>query len=172
MAIHAAVQFSETLEQTAKPSGLPRACGPRNDELGRNRKNKGKYARDQRGKTGKPGKEKETGRGRKSWRRREKESGVIQTPENLLRYLWITEKIFIFTCCLLPAACCLLPAAASIMSAYSGLSSLFALFFASRPHILRARNTVDVPVDASENSRVENMMNRLSDLSGKETGKI
>ncbi|MDR2164503.1 MAG: hypothetical protein LBO79_02510, partial [Zoogloeaceae bacterium] len=101
------------------------------------------------------------------------------------------EKIFIFTCCLLPAACCLLPAAccllpaaccllpaaccllpAIIVFAYSGLSSLFTLFPASRPHILRARNTADVPVDASENGGVENMMNRLSDLSGKETGKI
>ena len=31
MAIHAAVQPSETLEQLARPTGLPRACGPRND---------------------------------------------------------------------------------------------------------------------------------------------
>jgi hypothetical protein len=75
-------------------------------------------------------------------------------------------------CCLLPAACCLLPAATSIMSAYSGLSSLFALFFASPPHILHARNTAGVPGNASENGRVENMMYRLSDLLGKETGKI
>jgi hypothetical protein len=95
-----AVQFSETLEQTARPSGLPRAFGPRNDELGRDRKNKGKRAcyRDSETRkskeTGKPGKEKKTGRGRKSWRRREKEPGAIQAPKNLLRYLWITEKIF------------------------------------------------------------------------------
>ncbi|MDR2164672.1 MAG: hypothetical protein LBO79_03385, partial [Zoogloeaceae bacterium] len=74
-------------------------------------------------------------------------------------------------CCLLPAACCLLPAAI-IMFAYSGLSSLFTFFLASRPHMSHAYNTVDVLVDASENGRVENMMNRLSDLSGKETGKI
>jgi hypothetical protein len=97
MAIHAVVQFPETLEQTARPSGLPRACGPRNDEslescgknccpqgccpqgcrpqdracgsrnaaLGRDRKNKGKRARNLDGETkkregtGKPGKEKE-----------------------------------------------------------------------------------------------------------------
>jgi hypothetical protein len=58
------------------------------------------------------------------------------------------------------------------MFAYSGLSSLFTLFPASRPHILHAYNTADVSVDASENGRVENMMNRLSDLSGKETEKI
>ncbi|MDR2165315.1 MAG: hypothetical protein LBO79_06790 [Zoogloeaceae bacterium] len=114
MAIHEVVQQSETLEQTARPSGLPRVFGPRNDELGRNRKNRGKCACNRDGETrksketGKPGKERETGRGRKGWRRREKELGVIQTPENLLRYLWITEKIFI---CLPPAACRLPPAA-------------------------------------------------------------
>jgi hypothetical protein len=68
-------------------------------------------------------------------------------------------------CWLLAAGCWLL--AASIMFAYSGLSSLFTLFPASPPH-----STAGVPVDASENGRVENMMYRLSDLSGKETGKI
>jgi hypothetical protein len=73
-------------------------------------------------------------------------------------------------CCLLPAACCLLPAAccllpAIILFAYSGLSSLFTLFSASCPRMSHAHNTVDVLVDASENGRVENMMNRLSDLS-------
>jgi hypothetical protein len=73
-------------------------------------------------------------------------------------------------CCLLPAACCLLPAI--IMFAYSGLSSLFTFFLASRPHMSYAYNTAGVLVDASENGRVENMMNRLSDLSGKETGRI
>jgi hypothetical protein len=58
------------------------------------------------------------------------------------------------------------------MFAYSGLSSLFTLFSASRPHMSHAHNTVDVLVDASENGRVENMMNRLSDLSGKEIEKV
>jgi hypothetical protein len=58
------------------------------------------------------------------------------------------------------------------MFAYSGLSSLFTLFLASRPHMSHAHNTAGVPVDASENSGVENMMYRLSDLSGKETEKV
>ncbi|MDR2624996.1 MAG: hypothetical protein LBC37_01540 [Zoogloeaceae bacterium] len=34
VAIHAAVQLPETSEQPGKPSGLPLACGPRNDEAG------------------------------------------------------------------------------------------------------------------------------------------
>jgi hypothetical protein len=83
-AIHTAVQFSEMLEQTAKPSGLPRAYGPRNDALGRDRKNKGKCARNRDDKTGKSGKTRKTERGGKTKR---KESGVFQTPESLLRYL-------------------------------------------------------------------------------------
>jgi hypothetical protein len=33
-AIHAAVQFPGTPEPSGKPSGLPRACGPRNDGAG------------------------------------------------------------------------------------------------------------------------------------------
>jgi hypothetical protein len=32
VAIHAAVRFSGTPEQPTRPSGLPRACGPRNDD--------------------------------------------------------------------------------------------------------------------------------------------
>ncbi|MDR2165159.1 MAG: hypothetical protein LBO79_05950, partial [Zoogloeaceae bacterium] len=96
VAIHEAVQQSETLERAARPSGLPRAFDPRNDELGRNRKNRGKCVRDRDGatqeseETGKSGKEKKTGRGKKGWRRREGKPGVIQTPENLLRYPQIT----------------------------------------------------------------------------------
>jgi hypothetical protein len=56
------------------------------------------------------------------------------------------------------------------MFAYSGLSSLFTLFLASRPHMSHAHNTVGVPVDAFESGGVENMMYRLSGLSGKESG--
>jgi hypothetical protein len=33
VAIQTAVQFSGTTKQAERPSGLPRACGPRNDEL-------------------------------------------------------------------------------------------------------------------------------------------
>jgi hypothetical protein len=66
----------------AEPAcGLPRACGPRNDALGRGRKNKGKCVRNRDNETGKTRK---TERGGKAKR---KESGVFQTPESLLRYL-------------------------------------------------------------------------------------
>jgi hypothetical protein len=69
----------------AEPTcGLPRAYGPRNDTLGRNRKNKGKRARNRDNKTGKSERTRETERGGTA---RGKESGVFQTPESLLRYL-------------------------------------------------------------------------------------